>query len=105
MPQAKVASPEVGRMSVVSFDGAIQEALEDDHLTRLSPAAHRGSLPMLAPRLRSFSFLQPVEALVAEIDAFAPTIISTYPSAAVNWARAAANWALSIAATPRAAVS
>jgi phenylacetate-coenzyme A ligase PaaK-like adenylate-forming protein len=39
--------------------------------------------PLLAPRLRSLSFLQPVATLAAEIEAFQPTIISTYPSAAV----------------------
>jgi phenylacetate-coenzyme A ligase PaaK-like adenylate-forming protein len=39
--------------------------------------------PVLAPRLRSLSFLQPLPALVAELDAFQPTILSSYPSAAV----------------------
>jgi phenylacetate-coenzyme A ligase PaaK-like adenylate-forming protein len=39
--------------------------------------------PLLAPRLRSLSFLQPVDALAAELEAFAPTLLSTYPSAAV----------------------
>lgn len=38
--------------------------------------------PWLAPRLRSFSILQPVDALVAELNAFAPTVIATYPTAA-----------------------
>jgi phenylacetate-coenzyme A ligase PaaK-like adenylate-forming protein len=39
--------------------------------------------PLLAPRLRSLSFLQPMEALAAELEDFGPTILSTYPSAAV----------------------
>ncbi|MDP9927963.1 phenylacetate--CoA ligase family protein [Variovorax paradoxus] len=39
--------------------------------------------PGLAERLRSFSFLQPIDALVAELNAFAPTVLTTYPSAAV----------------------
>jgi phenylacetate-CoA ligase len=38
---------------------------------------------LLAPHLRSLSFIQPVGALAKELDAFAPTILSTYPSAAV----------------------
>ncbi|HEY2255401.1 MAG TPA: phenylacetate--CoA ligase family protein [Variovorax sp.] len=39
--------------------------------------------PLLAMRLRSISFLQPIAALVAQLHAFAPAVISTYPSAAV----------------------
>ncbi len=39
--------------------------------------------PMLARRLRSISFLQPMAQLVAALDALAPTVIATYPSAAI----------------------
>ena len=39
--------------------------------------------PMLAPRLRSFSFLEPLPRLIEQLDAYAPTILSSYPSAAV----------------------
>ena len=39
--------------------------------------------PSLARRLHSVSFLQPLQALVAELNALAPTAIATYPSAAV----------------------
>lgn len=39
--------------------------------------------PLAAPHLRSLSFLQPVGQLAAELDAFQPTILSTYPSTAV----------------------
>ena len=39
--------------------------------------------PLLAQRLSSVSFMQPAGALVAELNALAPTIITTYPSAAV----------------------
>lgn len=39
--------------------------------------------PMLSTRLRSVSFLQPVKRLVAELHAHAPTVVATYPSAAV----------------------
>ena len=38
--------------------------------------------PWMAQTARSFSILQPVDALVAELNAFAPTMISTYPTAA-----------------------
>lgn len=39
--------------------------------------------PSLAHRLHSVSFLQPLQALVAELNSLAPTAIATYPSAAV----------------------
>lgn len=38
--------------------------------------------PCMAQTARSFSILQPVDALVAELNAFAPTVIATYPTAA-----------------------
>ena len=39
--------------------------------------------PLLASRLRSVSFLQPVASLVAELHRNSPTVVATYPSAAV----------------------
>ncbi len=36
-----------------------------------------------APSIRSFSLLQPIERLVDELNAFAPTVIATYPTAAL----------------------
>lgn len=39
--------------------------------------------PGLSHRLRGMSFLQPMEALRAELEAFQPTVLATYPSAAV----------------------
>jgi phenylacetate-coenzyme A ligase PaaK-like adenylate-forming protein len=38
--------------------------------------------PWLAGRLRSFSILQPRDDLVAELEAWAPTVLATYPTAA-----------------------
>ena len=46
--------------------------------------------PMIAARVRGFSFLQPVAALCAQLDDFRPTIVATYPSAAVMLAEEAA---------------
>jgi phenylacetate-coenzyme A ligase PaaK-like adenylate-forming protein len=60
---------------VGALGGHFASAASMERLRRLNP--------LLAPRLRSLSFLQPVDALVAELDAFEPTILSTYPSAAV----------------------
>ncbi|MDP3251811.1 MAG: AMP-binding protein [Hydrogenophaga sp.] len=39
--------------------------------------------PALSPRLRGLSFLQPLTALRADLEAFRPTVLATYPSAAV----------------------
>lgn len=39
--------------------------------------------PRLAERLVGLSFLQPLSRLCAELDAFGPTVVATYPSAAV----------------------
>lgn len=39
--------------------------------------------PWLAPSMRSFSILQPVEALVDALNAFAPTVLASYPTAAL----------------------
>ena len=39
--------------------------------------------PWLAPRLQTFSLMQPLENLVAELNEFQPTQLATYPTAAV----------------------
>ncbi len=46
--------------------------------------------PWLAGRLRCFSLLQPLADLAAELQAYAPTVIATYPSAAALLADEAA---------------
>jgi len=53
--------------------------------------------PWLAPSLRSFSLLQSTRSLVDELNAFAPTVIATYPTAAALLADAAACGALHFA--------
>jgi phenylacetate-coenzyme A ligase PaaK-like adenylate-forming protein len=42
----------------------------------------RRSVPWLAPFVRSCSLMQPVQSLVAELNAFQPAIVATYPTAA-----------------------
>jgi len=42
--------------------------------------------PWMAARLRSFSFLQPLPALLAQLEEHAPTVLATYPT--VAWALA-----------------
>ncbi|MEJ8810201.1 AMP-binding protein [Variovorax ureilyticus] len=55
--------------------GHFASTVSIERLRRLNPA--------LAQRVRCISFMQPVEAMVAAIDAMAPSVIATYPSAAV----------------------
>jgi phenylacetate-coenzyme A ligase PaaK-like adenylate-forming protein len=42
----------------------------------------RRSLPWLAPFVRPFSLLQPLDALVQQLNEFSPTVLATYPTAA-----------------------
>jgi phenylacetate-coenzyme A ligase PaaK-like adenylate-forming protein len=46
--------------------------------------------PWLDERVRSFSFLLPLPALIEQLDAFAPTLLATYPSTALMLAEEAA---------------
>ncbi|MCB1995943.1 MAG: phenylacetate--CoA ligase family protein [Burkholderiaceae bacterium] len=48
-------------------------------------------MPWLAERWRGFSILQPLPALLAELQAFAPTVLTTYPTAASMLAEAQAD--------------
>lgn len=60
---------------VGATSGHFASTVSVERLRRLQPG--------LADRLRSFSFLQPVDALVAQLNEFRPTVLATYPSAAV----------------------
>ncbi len=51
----------------------------------------------LAPSLRCFSIMQPMDALVTQLNEFAPAVIATYPTAASMLADAAASGALRLA--------
>jgi phenylacetate-CoA ligase len=55
--------------------GHFASTVSIERLRRLNPA--------LSGRLHSLSFLQPIDQLVTELNALAPTVIATYPSAAV----------------------
>ena len=52
--------------------------------------------PWLAARFRSFSILQPTPALVAELNAFRPSVVGTYPTAAALLADEARRGALRV---------
>ena len=74
---------------VGAIGGHFASAVSIERLRRLNP--------VLRSRLRSISFLQPVGSLVAELQASAPTVIATYPSAAVLLAQERLAGRLSIA--------
>lgn len=57
----------------------------------------RALQPWLAERTRGFSFLQPLPELVAQLNRFAPTLVATYPTAAVLLAEEQAAGRLQIA--------
>jgi len=60
---------------VGATSGHFASTVSIERLRRLSP--------VMATRMKGISFLQPIGPLVAELQAFAPTVIATYPSAAV----------------------
>ncbi|AVQ85627.1 MULTISPECIES: phenylacetate--CoA ligase family protein [unclassified Variovorax] len=60
---------------VGATEGHFASTVSVERLRRLQPG--------LSQRLRGISFLQPLDRLCAELDAFAPTVVATYPSAAV----------------------
>jgi phenylacetate-coenzyme A ligase PaaK-like adenylate-forming protein len=76
-----------------AFVGAI-----DGHFaSHVSLQRQRRLRPWLAAGWRSFSILQPVADLVAQLNAFAPTLVATYPTAAALLADEAERGALHIA--------
>lgn len=60
---------------VGATDGHFASFVSLERMRRLNPLA--------AMRCRSVSFLQPVHRIVAQVDAWSPAVLATYPSAAV----------------------
>jgi phenylacetate-coenzyme A ligase PaaK-like adenylate-forming protein len=63
----------------IAFVGAI----EGHFASIVNFARIRREVPGMAARMRAFSFLQPMPALVAQLQAWQPTVLATYPSTAV----------------------
>lgn len=59
---------------VGATDGPFASFISMERLRRIQP--------WLAGSIRSFSILQPTDALVEQLNAFAPTVLATYPTAA-----------------------
>lgn len=77
----------------LAFVGAI-----DGHFaSEVTMRRLRRAQPWRAASWRSFSILQPIAALAAELEAFGPSIVATYPSAALLLAQQAERQRLSIA--------
>lgn len=69
--------------------------VKDGHFASIVSATRLQRLnPLLASTLRSFSIMQPVNALIDELNRFAPTIIATYPTVATLLAEQAVSGAL-----------
>lgn len=73
---------------VGATDGHFASHVTLDRLRQLNP--------WLAPTVRGFSILQPTAALVQALNAFAPTVIATYPTAAALLADEAAQGRLHV---------
>lgn len=78
-------SPKQRIAFVGAIDGHFASVVSFERLRQLSP--------WLAPDLRCFSILQPTRDLVNELNAFAPTVIATYPTAATMLAEEASRGA------------
>ena len=77
-PLARLFDP-LGLAERVAFVGAI-----DGHFASVvSVRRLMAAQPWLASNWRCLSILQPVSALLAQLDDFAPTVLATYPTAAV----------------------
>jgi phenylacetate-CoA ligase len=61
---------------------ALVAATEGQFATVVSFERARGLNPWLAATSHGFSFLQPLEQLAEQLDAFAPSVLATYPSMA-----------------------
>ncbi|MDP9964519.1 phenylacetate-coenzyme A ligase PaaK-like adenylate-forming protein [Variovorax paradoxus] len=77
-PLGRLFDP-LGLAERIAFVGAT----EGHFASTVSVERLRHLQPGLSRRLRGISFLQPIGDLCAELDAFAPTVVATYPSAAL----------------------
>jgi len=89
-PVARLFDPFMSRERIAfvgAIDGHFAGIVSFERLRRLNP--------WLAPRMRAMSILQSVQALDAELDAFRPSVVFTYPTTAVILAEEARRGRLS----------
>jgi phenylacetate-coenzyme A ligase PaaK-like adenylate-forming protein len=78
-----LASPAMLATRVLAGERYAMVAATGGHFSGVATVEHlRRSAPWLAGSVRAISLLQPIDALVAELASFAPTLLATYPTAA-----------------------
>lgn len=86
-PPAAAWGPGQRYAFVAATGGHFAGVASIERLRRLT-ASTLVAMPWLAPSIRSFSVLQPLDRLGQELQAFAPTVLITYPSCADALAQA-----------------
>jgi phenylacetate-coenzyme A ligase PaaK-like adenylate-forming protein len=78
-----LASPVFLAARVLAGERYAMLAATGGHFAGVATVEHlRRTLPLAAAGVRAISLLQPLEALVAELSDYAPTLLATYPTAA-----------------------
>ena len=79
----ELASPAYLATRVMAGERYAMVAATGGHFSGVATIEHlRRCYPWLAGSVRAISLLQPIEALVAELNAYKPTLLATYPTAA-----------------------
>ncbi len=79
----RILSPAEMALRFAAGERFAMVAATGGHFAGVASIEHlRSAYPWLAPALRSFSLLQPWPALVAQLNAYRPTQLATYPTAA-----------------------
>lgn len=79
----RISSPAELALRIAAGERFAMVAATGGHFAGVASIEHlRSSYPWLAPMLRSFSLLQPWPVLIAQLNAYRPTQLATYPTAA-----------------------
>lgn len=77
-----IASPAALASRLLTGERYAMVAATGGHFAGVATIEHlRQSVPWLARSIRALSLMQPLEALVAQLNAFQPTLLATYPTA------------------------
>lgn len=79
----RISSPAELALRIAAGERFAMVAATGGHFAGVSSVEHlRRAYPWIAPTLRSFSLLQPWPVLIAQLNAYRPTQLATYPTAA-----------------------
>ncbi len=79
----RISSPAELALRFAAGERFAMVAATGGHFAGVSSIEHlRRTYPWLAPTMRSFSLLQPWPDLIAQLNAYRPTLLATYPTAA-----------------------